>query len=84
MKHFIEQNTNEISAIAKNSSYLTSLGLMFGSITDFMNDNIGFIGGLLGGATLGINFYFERERKKTYREYQEKDYQLKKQALKRR
>jgi len=47
-----------IAAIAKTASYSTSAGMIFSSTADFMNHNVGVVGGLIGIATWLVNWYY--------------------------
>ena len=84
MRHFIENHTNEIVTIAKNSSYLTSASLVFGSAVEFMNENVGAVGGTIGIATWALNYHFNKKKLLLDKEYKIKDYELKAAQQKRR
>jgi hypothetical protein len=64
MSQYITEHSQQIANIAKNISYSTSAGMMASSAADFMNDNVGVVGGLLGLATLAVNTYYRRKEYK--------------------
>jgi len=64
MRQYLAEHSQQVADIAKTISYSTSAGMMFSSAADYMNDNVGVVGGLLGIVTLAINTYYRHKEYK--------------------
>lgn len=65
MSDFIAENAGHLTQkLATLLSYATGAGLLLGDAINFLNDNAGAIGALLGIATFSTNFYFQYKRSK--------------------
>jgi len=61
MRQYLTEHSQQVADVAKNISYSTSAGMMFSSAADYMNENVGVVGGLLGIATLAINTHYRHK-----------------------
>lgn len=84
MKQLLDERAGEVAIILKNSTYLTSIGLISSAAFDFLNNNIGVVGAGLGLATFMLNYYFNKKKLELDTKYKQKDYELRAKSLKRR
>lgn len=59
MSNLLHGHAGIVADAAKTVSYSTSVGLMASATADFMNDNVGVIGGILGIATWVLNWVYK-------------------------
>ena len=64
MNHFLESHAGEVAVTAKAASYSVSIGMIASSTMNFMNENVGFIGGVLGIGTFFLNWVYKRKEHK--------------------
>ena len=55
------QHASEIATVAKTITYSTSVGLMVGSTMDFMNENVGVVGGIGMFATWVLTWVYKQK-----------------------
>lgn len=58
-------NEHHGATVASAISYITSAGLVVGQIFDFMNQNAGAFGVILGFLTFFINWHYQHKRYKS-------------------
>ncbi len=58
------QHASEIATVAKTITYSTSVGLMVGSTMDFMNENVGVVGGIGMFATWLLTWIYKQKEYK--------------------